>query len=200
VKAQLDGLREQIDTFVTKERQAALDEIGQRIASIEGAAQQRGIATLPIDIRSRCDEALQLVRTASLIAVIRERSAAFVAGTFPTLLGQIERLVRPEPVPSPNPEATSTSTVREAPGSGFVPSEPTAPPIEYVSITKLKVQFEGTTWPVRLMWKPTSKPTVKRCSPRLAAARGSPFNGYVETEALCSGSPPDAQGAGFCAP
>jgi hypothetical protein len=36
VKAQLDGLREQIETFVTKERQTALDEIGQRIASIEG--------------------------------------------------------------------------------------------------------------------------------------------------------------------
>ena len=143
VKAQLDGLRQHIETFVAKERQTALDEIGQRIASIEGAAQQRGIATLPPDIRSRCDEALQLVRTASLIAVIRERSAAFVAGTFPTLLGQIERLARPGPVPSPNPETTSTSTVREAPGSGFVPPEPAAPPIEYVSITKLKVQFEG---------------------------------------------------------
>lgn len=145
VKAQLDALRQQIDRLVSAERQAAIGEIEQRIGHIEGAATKSGLDGVPPGVRRTCDDALGAVRTATLVAVIRERTAHFTCTTYPDLLGKLES-VAPPPVTYPEPDEGTPkpeSKVGEAPSGGFAGSKPAAPKVEYVSSSNLKVNFRS---------------------------------------------------------
>lgn len=145
VKAQLDALRRQIDSLVLAERQAATTEIEQRIGHIEGAAAKSGLESLPDDVRRACDAALEAVRSATLVAVIREKAAHFTSTTFPALLGKIESLSAPPltcPLPgegAPKPD----SKVIDGQAGGLSGNEPAAPKVEYVSSSHLKVAFRS---------------------------------------------------------
>lgn len=141
VKSHLDALRQRIDGFVANERENALAEIEQRIGQVELMASQEGVSELPQEILGICDGALETVRTATLVAVIRERTSFFASNTFPDLLSRVQNLsLRPISDPASTGEHDGVETSGE--GSS-APVTPPAPKIENVAISNLRVGFQG---------------------------------------------------------
>lgn len=141
LKTQLDGLQSQVDALLKTERETARAKVEQRIGQIQKAAEAAGVTPLPVDVRAACDQAITLVTSEVLVAVIRERTVYFTTTVFPDLLG---RVANQPPAPTDDGPATTPPQTpgqfAEAPAGGFH-TAPAAPKVSYVASANLKVDF-----------------------------------------------------------
>lgn len=140
LRGALDRLRADIDARIAEESAAARVEI-QGLKSKLGAVPAFS-ALLKADqtaILAKVDAALAPIESATLIAMVRERVAAFRTTAYPQLLSRIEALAaKPAPVNEPvRGDAPNGGGLREPPTQFLEP----VIPLTYISGASLKVPF-----------------------------------------------------------
>jgi len=138
LKGALDGLRSELSARVGEERAAARAEIETLKGKLESLPEfsrlQDGDRAA---ILAEADTAASPIDSAGLIAMVRERVAAFRTTTYPQLLSRVTSLASK---PS-DEQADDGSAKGEFGESGVTPPTPPPPAPRFISGTSLKVSF-----------------------------------------------------------
>jgi hypothetical protein len=137
IKGALDGLRSEMDARLTEERAAAMAEIETLKTKLESLPEFVDLAEADrTSILSDADAAASPINSAGLIAMVRERVAAFRTTTYPQLLSRVASLAS-----KPSDEQDGNGSTNGFGDRGATSPTPPPPALNFISGASLKVSF-----------------------------------------------------------
>ncbi len=138
LKGALDSLRSEMDARLAEERAAAKAEIETLKAKLESLPELADLAEADrTSILSDADAAASPIDSAGLIAMVRERVAAFRTTTYPQLLSRVASLVS-----KPSDEQGDDGAANGGFGDrGATPPTPPPPVQNFIAGSSVKVSF-----------------------------------------------------------